>query len=103
MGERPGKKRWPYEGYGRDRLDDQQEPNRSEEEDDGSEDREELDLEETLDRERHGSGEYEPEERYGRRDVFPDRENAGPGDEDKPDTAEGEPKRGRLPRKQDPE
>ena len=63
----------------------------------------EGDLEETLDRERHGSGEYDPEERYGRRDVTPNREQAGPGDESEPDTAEGEPKRGRSPRKQDPE
>jgi hypothetical protein len=39
-------------------------------------------LEETLDRERHGSGEYDPEERYGRRDVEADRTQAEPGDEE---------------------
>ena len=76
------------------------EPNRS---DDAKRDRdEEHDLEETLDRERHGSGEYDPEERYGRMDVAPDRKHAGPGDEDEPDTAEDDPKRGTSPRKQNP-
>lgn len=50
-----------------------------EERDEGAEKR---DLEETLDRERHGSGDYDPEERYGRRDVYPDRSRAEPGDEE---------------------
>ena len=99
MGEKKRGKGWPHEGHGRDQLDDEQEPTQGRD----AGDRHELDLEETLDQQRHGSGEYDPEERYGRRDVFPDRENAGPGDEDLPDTAEGEPKRGRSPRKQDPE
>ncbi|HEX7003996.1 MAG TPA: hypothetical protein VF168_07400 [Trueperaceae bacterium] len=65
-------------------------------------DGEERDLEETLDRERHGSGEYDPEERYGRNDTEANRERAGPGDEEGADTAEEEPERGRSPRKQDP-
>lgn len=49
----------------------------------------EEDLEEALDRKRHGSGDYDAEERYGRRDVFPDRGKAEPGDEDAGD-AEGD-------------
>lgn len=55
------------------------------------EDGEERDLEEVLDRERHGSGEFDPEERYGRRDVYPDREREEPGDEssEKPDDQTG--------------
>ena len=76
------------------------EPNRSDDAERGRD--EEHDLEETLDRERHGSGEYDPEERYGRMDVAPDRKHAGPGDEDEPDAAEDDPKRGTSPRKQNP-
>ncbi|MEX2534949.1 MAG: hypothetical protein WD273_05035 [Trueperaceae bacterium] len=65
------------------------------------------DLEETLDRERHGSGEFDPAERYGRRDVFPDRTRAEPGDEDEfdgEDSDHGGGSRGSdSPRKQRPD
>lgn len=45
-------------------------------------DNESEDLEETLDRERHGSGEFDPAERYGRHDLEPDRGRKGAGDEE---------------------
>lgn len=48
------------------------------------------DLDEKLDRDRHGSGEYEPEERYGRRGVVPDRGKRNPADEDGRHDAPGE-------------
>lgn len=99
MGESKSSKGWSSKGYGRKRLNGDKESKRKDEEG-VAEERQERDLEETLDRERHGSGEYDPEESYGRLDVFPDRENAGPGDEELPDSAEDEPKRGRSPRKQ---
>lgn len=49
----------------------------------------EEDLDEKLDRDRHGSGEFDPEERYGRRGVVPNRSKRNPGDEDAPDEGAG--------------